>query len=303
MRGVVLHAPRDVRVEEREDPRILLPTDAIIRLSATCVCGSDLWPYRGIETVHGPSPMGHEYVGVVQEVGGEVRRSSPASSSSAPSSPPTTPAPSAARATSPRASIGSRWAGWVPRRSTCGYRWPTAPWSPRPTSSRRPGPGPARGLRRARHRLVRRGGRRGGPGQDRRGRRRRCGGSARRAGGPAARRGTRHRGQPARAPPEAGDPLRRHRHRHRARRRRRGPDQGPDRRPRRALGHRGGRHPGVDVAGHPLHPGGRSRRLRRRGPRRRTARRGAVLLPRAPARRPRPGASLPARADRPDLQA
>ncbi|MEH0970171.1 zinc-dependent alcohol dehydrogenase family protein [Micromonospora sp. CPCC 205546] len=77
MRGVVLHAPRDVRVEEREDPRILLPTDAVIRVSATCVCGSDLWPYRGIEAVDGPSPMGHEYVGVVQEVGGEVKEIKP----------------------------------------------------------------------------------------------------------------------------------------------------------------------------------------------------------------------------------
>ncbi|MFD7659792.1 zinc-dependent alcohol dehydrogenase family protein [Actinosynnema sp. NPDC059797] len=73
MRGVVLHAPGDVRVEERDDPAIVAPTDAIIRLSATCVCGSDLWPYRGIEEVDGPSPMGHEYVGVVEEVGGEVR--------------------------------------------------------------------------------------------------------------------------------------------------------------------------------------------------------------------------------------
>ncbi|MEU4742698.1 zinc-dependent alcohol dehydrogenase family protein [Actinosynnema sp. NPDC023658] len=73
MRGVVLHAPGDVRVEEREDPRIVAPTDAVIRLAATCVCGSDLWPYRGIEEVRGPSPMGHEYVGVVEEVGGEVR--------------------------------------------------------------------------------------------------------------------------------------------------------------------------------------------------------------------------------------
>lgn len=73
MRGVVMHAPGDVRVETREDPKILLPTDAIIRLSATCVCGSDLWPYRGVEQVKGPSPMGHEYVGVVEEVGGEVR--------------------------------------------------------------------------------------------------------------------------------------------------------------------------------------------------------------------------------------
>ncbi|WBB68378.1 zinc-dependent alcohol dehydrogenase family protein [Micromonospora sp. WMMD812] len=72
MRGAVLHAPGDVRVEEREDARILLPTDAIIRVSAACVCGSDLWPYRGVEVVNGPSPMGHEYVGVVQEVGSEV---------------------------------------------------------------------------------------------------------------------------------------------------------------------------------------------------------------------------------------
>jgi threonine dehydrogenase-like Zn-dependent dehydrogenase len=72
MRGAVLYAPGDVRVEEREDPRIVEPTDAILRLSAACVCGSDLWPYRGVEAVQGPSPMGHEYVGVVQEVGRQV---------------------------------------------------------------------------------------------------------------------------------------------------------------------------------------------------------------------------------------
>jgi threonine dehydrogenase-like Zn-dependent dehydrogenase len=73
MRGAVLHAPGDVRVQEREDPQILVPTDAIIRLSATCVCGSDLWPYRGIEKITGPSPIGHEYVGIVEEVGSDVR--------------------------------------------------------------------------------------------------------------------------------------------------------------------------------------------------------------------------------------
>ncbi|MDQ1636139.1 MAG: hypothetical protein QOJ32_2948 [Frankiaceae bacterium] len=73
MRGVVLHAPGDVRVENRPDPTIEKPTDAIVRLAATCVCGSDLWPYRGIEAVDGASPMGHEYVGVVEEVGSEVR--------------------------------------------------------------------------------------------------------------------------------------------------------------------------------------------------------------------------------------
>jgi threonine dehydrogenase-like Zn-dependent dehydrogenase len=72
MRGAVLYAPGDVRVEEREDPTIVEPTDAIIGLSATCVCGSDLWPYRGVEAVQGPSPMGHEYVGIVQEVGSQV---------------------------------------------------------------------------------------------------------------------------------------------------------------------------------------------------------------------------------------
>jgi threonine dehydrogenase-like Zn-dependent dehydrogenase len=73
MRGAVLYAPGDIRVEERQEPRILTPTDAIVRLPATCVCGSDLWPYRGIEPVDGPSPMGHEYAGIVQEVGSEVR--------------------------------------------------------------------------------------------------------------------------------------------------------------------------------------------------------------------------------------
>jgi threonine dehydrogenase-like Zn-dependent dehydrogenase len=73
MRGTVLHAPGDVRVEDRPDPTIEQPTDAVIRLAATCVCGSDLWPYRGIEAVHGPAPMGHEYVGIVEQVGSDVR--------------------------------------------------------------------------------------------------------------------------------------------------------------------------------------------------------------------------------------
>jgi threonine dehydrogenase-like Zn-dependent dehydrogenase len=68
-----MYGPRDVRLEARDDPTIIEPTDAIIRLSATCVCGSDLWPYRGIEAVEGPSPMGHEYAGIVQEVGSQVK--------------------------------------------------------------------------------------------------------------------------------------------------------------------------------------------------------------------------------------
>jgi threonine dehydrogenase-like Zn-dependent dehydrogenase len=72
MRGAVLHAPGDVRVEQRDDPTIIQPTDAVIRISAACVCGSDLWPYRGIEPVNRPTPMGHEYVGIVEAVGSDV---------------------------------------------------------------------------------------------------------------------------------------------------------------------------------------------------------------------------------------
>src|SRR5438093_6067160 len=77
MRGTVLYGPRDVRFEDREEPRIEKATDAIIRLSATCICGSDLWPYRGIAKVAQPMPMGHEYCGVVEEVGREVRKIKP----------------------------------------------------------------------------------------------------------------------------------------------------------------------------------------------------------------------------------
>src|SRR3954471_6127381 len=73
MRGAVLYGPRDLRFEERDAPKIVEPTDAIIRIAAACVCGSDLWPYRGLQPVTEPTPMGHEYYGIVEEVGGAVR--------------------------------------------------------------------------------------------------------------------------------------------------------------------------------------------------------------------------------------
>ena len=72
MKGAVLYGPRDVRFEERDAPKIIKPTDAVIRMSATCVCGSDLWPYRGINPIDQPTPMGHEYCGIVEEVGSAV---------------------------------------------------------------------------------------------------------------------------------------------------------------------------------------------------------------------------------------
>ncbi|AUN38659.1 zinc-dependent alcohol dehydrogenase family protein [Tsukamurella tyrosinosolvens] len=71
MRAVFMDAPGEVTVGDRDDPRIVDPTDAVIRLTATCICGSDLWPYRGVEPVD-HTPMGHEYVGVVEEVGDAV---------------------------------------------------------------------------------------------------------------------------------------------------------------------------------------------------------------------------------------
>jgi threonine dehydrogenase-like Zn-dependent dehydrogenase len=77
MKGTVLYGPRDVRYEERAEPKILKPSDAIIKLAATCVCGSDLWPYRGLQPMNGPSAMGHEYCGIVEEVGSAVKTVKP----------------------------------------------------------------------------------------------------------------------------------------------------------------------------------------------------------------------------------
>ncbi len=69
----MLYGARDIRFEERADPTIIKPTDAIISLSVTCICGSDLWPYRGVQPIKAPAPMGHEYCGIVEEVGSDVK--------------------------------------------------------------------------------------------------------------------------------------------------------------------------------------------------------------------------------------
>ncbi|MBR7830790.1 zinc-dependent alcohol dehydrogenase family protein [Actinospica sp. MGRD01-02] len=72
MRGTLIHAPGDIRFGQVPDPEIVEPTDAIVRIAATCVCGSDLWPYRGASPIAEPRPIGHEYVGHVESVGSEV---------------------------------------------------------------------------------------------------------------------------------------------------------------------------------------------------------------------------------------
>jgi threonine dehydrogenase-like Zn-dependent dehydrogenase len=77
MKGAVIHGARDVRFEERDAPKVIEPTDAVIRTAATCICGSDLWSYRGINEITTPTPFGHEYCGVVEEVGPAVTKVKP----------------------------------------------------------------------------------------------------------------------------------------------------------------------------------------------------------------------------------
>jgi threonine dehydrogenase-like Zn-dependent dehydrogenase len=78
MLATMLYGARNIRFEERPEPKIEKSTDAVLRLSATCICGSDLWPYRGIGFFsEPPTHMGHEYCGIVEEVGKEVRNIKP----------------------------------------------------------------------------------------------------------------------------------------------------------------------------------------------------------------------------------
>lgn len=72
MRATMIHAPRDIRLEQAPDPAVLAPTDAVVRVVRSCICGSDLWPYRGVNPTDEPHPIGHEYVGVVEKVGSDV---------------------------------------------------------------------------------------------------------------------------------------------------------------------------------------------------------------------------------------
>ncbi|GAB2862915.1 zinc-dependent alcohol dehydrogenase family protein [Nocardioides pacificus] len=77
MRATTIHAPRDIRLEELPVPTISAPTDAIVRVTAACICGSDLWPYRGENDITAGDTIGHEAVGVIEEVGAEVRSFKP----------------------------------------------------------------------------------------------------------------------------------------------------------------------------------------------------------------------------------
>ena len=73
MRAAVMHAAGDVRIEDMPEPAIVDPTDAILRVTRACICGSDLWPYADMEPSETGQSMGHEAIGVVEDVGAEVR--------------------------------------------------------------------------------------------------------------------------------------------------------------------------------------------------------------------------------------
>jgi threonine dehydrogenase-like Zn-dependent dehydrogenase len=74
MRATVIYGERDIRIDEVPDPVLMTDTDAVVRVVTACVCGSDLWPYRGITPTHGPHRIGHEFVGIVEQTGAAVTR-------------------------------------------------------------------------------------------------------------------------------------------------------------------------------------------------------------------------------------
>ena len=209
MKATLIYGAGDVRVEEVPDPKVENPTDAVVRITHSCICGSDLWPYKNREATEQGGRIGHEFIGVVEETGSDVSRVKRGDLVVAPFF--------YADGTCEYCRAGPDQR--VPERQRLGRRdrrgagrgGPRAVRRPRAHHARRPAglrahAEPADALRRLRHRPPRRGdrGRRSGQGRRRRGRRRR--GPPRRAGELAARRrADRAHGPPrGRAPTSAG---------------------------------------------------------------------------------------------------
>ena len=170
MHGAVIHAPGDVRYEERPDPTILEPTDALVRTVAACVCGSDLWRYRGISPVNQPTPIGHEFCGIVESVGEAVTTVKPGDFVVGGFNPSDNTCPVCRKGAQANCQHGAHYDGaqadrirmpWADGTLVATPSMPDDDLIPRPL-------GP---LRRHVHRLARRRERRGRAGQQRRGRR------------------------------------------------------------------------------------------------------------------------------------
>jgi len=133
MRVAVMTAPGEVGVEDYAEPTIVKPTDAIIALSASCICGSDLWPYRGVDPLEGPRPMGHEYCGIVEEVGSAVTTVKPGQFVVGSFFASDNTCEICRSGYQPSCPTGRQPPRAVRRLSGCGCRWLTAPWSPPPS--------------------------------------------------------------------------------------------------------------------------------------------------------------------------
>ncbi|MFJ6122871.1 alcohol dehydrogenase catalytic domain-containing protein [Streptomyces sp. NPDC092129] len=131
MRAAVMYGAGDVRVEDRLDPKIVQPTDAVVRTVAACVCGSDLWPYQSMPAADTGRPMGHEFLGVVEEAGADVTGLTAGDLVVAPFTYSDTPATTAPRACTSRAATvagTASTASTADRAKPSASRTPTAPW-------------------------------------------------------------------------------------------------------------------------------------------------------------------------------
>jgi threonine dehydrogenase-like Zn-dependent dehydrogenase len=135
MRATTIYAAHDVRLEAQPDPTIQKPTDAIVKVVAACICGSDLWYYRGDNPIKDPFRIGHEFVGVVEQVGSHVRSLHTGDFVIAPFMYSDNSCPHCRVGIQSACSVGGFWGGrtatgcWstAARVSTSASPWPTAP--------------------------------------------------------------------------------------------------------------------------------------------------------------------------------
>ena len=304
MRAVTMHGPGDVRVVDREEPRIIEPTDAVIRLTATCICGSDLWPYRGAEAAE-HLLMGHEYVGIVEEIGDDVKTLNAGDfvvGSFVISDNTCEICQAGYQSRCVHAEFVHGTIGTQSERARIPYADGTLVATPgMPEDDLIPSllaasdvlgtgwfaavaaeAGPGKTVAVVGDGAV------GLLGIL----------AAKQLGAERIIAMSRHADRQALAREFGATDIVEERGDEGV-----SQDQGAHRWTRRTLGHRGRRHPGVHDAGHPLHAARRARRIRGCLPRRPAARRRALLLPGPPPRRPGPRAPIPARPHRPHLEA